>query len=273
MIESGAVTTWRFMNTGSRDGAANMAIDEALLVGTNRSLSPPTVRVYGWEPPTVSTGYSQDVSGELDLEACGREGFGVVRRPTGGRAVLHAGELTYSVVGPSGEPPLGGTIMEAYQAIAEALVAGLSALGVEADLARVATEARGRGGVSPPCFVSAGRFEVVVGGRKLIGSAQRRVGRGVLQHGSLLIDSTHERLADVLRLESDRERAVVRRALSTKTTDLNAILGRDVRFAEVADAMRSGFETAWGVKFNEAPLTDAESGLAEELSTNYAVKR
>lgn len=273
MSGSASIGGWRFLNTGRRDGAWNMAVDEALLVGVNRSESAPTVRVYAWDPPTVSTGYSQDLEDELDLSACRDAGFGVVRRPTGGRAVLHAGELTYSVVGPAGAPPLGGTIMEAYKAIADALVRGLRSLGVDADLARVATEARARGGVSPPCFVSAGRFEVVVGGKKLIGSAQRRVGRGVLQHGSLLIDRTHERLADVLSLESERDRAVVRRALASKTTDLVDVLGREVTFGEVASAMRSGFERAWSVEFDECGLTERESELASELTSSYNVER
>ena len=157
---------WRFLNTGPASGAVNMAVDEAILAGVTRGTSPPTVRVYAWDPPTVSTGYAQDLSAELDLVACAKSGVGVVRRPTGGRAVLHAGELTYSVVGESGEPPLGASIMEAYGAIAAALVAGLRSLGVSAELAAVPTASRVRGGgASPPCFVSAGRFEIVVDGR------------------------------------------------------------------------------------------------------------
>jgi len=115
-----------------------MAADEAILEGVDRGSSPPTLRVYAWEPPTVSIGHSQKASVELDLEACRRRGFGVVRRPTGGRAVLHAGELTYSVVGRSGEPPLGGTIAESYKAIADGLLLGLEQLGVRAELAAVA---------------------------------------------------------------------------------------------------------------------------------------
>lgn len=271
-MEMPVVTGWRFLNSGTSTGSVNMAVDEAILAAVNQGDAPPTVRVYGWEPPTVSTGYSQDIERELDLDECRRRGFGVVVRPTGGRAVLHAGELTYSVVGPSGEPPLGTTIMESYLAIAQALVAGLSLMGLSAELASVSTDPKSRGtGASPPCFASAGRYEVVVGGRKLIGSAQRRVGRAVLQHGSLLMDSTHEALADVQRVGSEREREVFRRALRAKTTTLSDALGRDVGFDETARAMRLGFENAWGILLTEGGLTEGEREDAERLANEHAV--
>lgn len=248
-----------------------MAVDEAILVAVNAGAAPPTVRVYGWSPPTVSTGYAQDIGRELDIDECRRRGFGIVVRPTGGRAVLHAGELTYSVIGLSGEPPLGATIMETYLAIAQGLVAAVSLLGVTADLAQVATGSRERSdGASPPCFASAGRFEVVVAGRKLIGSAQRRVGRAVLQHGSLLLDRTHEALADVQRVADERQREVFRRALASKTTNLADALGRPVAFAEIATAIRTGFETAWGFELAEGPLTERELEVSERLATERA---
>jgi lipoate-protein ligase A len=261
---------WRFLNTGPADGATNMAVDEALLLGLNRGESPPTVRVYSWDPPTVSTGYSQNLARELDLPACARKGFGIVRRPTGGRAVLHAGELTYAVLGPSGRAPLGTTILETYRAIADALLAALEVLGVRADLERVGTGPSGRGrGVSAPCFMSSGRFEVVVGGRKLVGSAQRRVGRGVLQHGSLLIDGTHADIADVIALDGKAARVRLKELLLAKTTDLSGILGRRVSFEEVAAAVRSGFERAWGFQLREEGLRDAERKAVRLLATEY----
>ncbi len=263
---------WRFLDTGKADGATNMGLDEALLQGVARGDAPPTVRVYAWEPPTVSIGHSQRAGDELDLAAVARAGFGVVRRPTGGRAVLHAGELTYSVAGRAGEPPLGNTIMESYRAVALALVAGLGPLGVEADLAQLAASPRGRGGgASPPCFVSAGRFEIVAAGRKLVGSAQRRTGNAVLQHGSLLIDGTHARLVDVLRLDDEGRRSRLRRLLAAKTTDLETVLERPVAFDEVARAIRSGFEIAWGVELALGALTSAEIEASNRLATEYTV--
>ena len=263
------MSSWRFLNSGRSDGATNMAVDEAILEGVDRGSSPPTLRVYAWEPPTVSTGHSQKASVELDLEACRKRGFGVVRRPTGGRAVLHAGELTYSVVGRSGEPPLGGTIAESYEAIANGLLLGLEELGVRAELAAVAAAPRGRGEVAPPCFVSAGRFEIVVAGRKLRGSAQRRSGAAVLQHGSLLTDGTHVQLADVLRVRKEADRAAIRRTLVSKTTNLAAILSRSLEFEELACAMRVGFERAWGITLGDGTLTERESEAARRLTTEY----
>jgi lipoate-protein ligase A len=263
------MTTWRFLNSGRSDGATNMAVDEAILAGVVAGASPPTVRVYAWEPPTVSIGRSQKPGDELDLEACSARGFGVVRRPTGGRAVLHAGELTYSVVGPAGEPPLGISIAETYESIAEGLLEALSRLGVQARLATVATASRARGEAAPPCFASAGRFEVVVGGRKLIGSAQRRSGASVLQHGSLLMDGTHAGLADVMKVGDPHEREVVRGMLASKTTDLSSILARPVEFDEIAAAMKVGFERAWGVELVPAGLSDGESKAVPGLATGY----
>ncbi len=264
--------TWRFLNDGAHDGDTNMAIDEALLLGVNKGSTRPTIRVYSWDPPTVSVGYSQALDAELDVEACHRAGAGVVRRPTGGRAVFHAGELTYSVIAPSGTPPIGTSIMEAYSVIANALLAGLRLLGVEAELASVAPLMRGRdGGASPPCFVSSGRYEIVVGGRKLVGSAQRRVGGGMLQHGSILVDATHEKLADFLLVESESRRGVVRRLLSSKTTDLTTLLSRPVSLDEVASAIMSGFDEAWGLTLTEGELSEDEIGASRMLATECRV--
>jgi lipoate-protein ligase A len=261
---------WRFLNTGPADGVTNMAVDEALLLGLNRGESPPTVRVYSWDPPTVSAGYSQDLERELDLSACAGRGFGVVRRPTGGRAVLHPGALTYAVVGPSGRPPLGATIMETYRAIADALLGSLVELGVRADLERVGNRPSGPGrGARAPCFMSSGRFEIVVEGRKLVGSAQRRLGRGVLQHGSLLIDGTHVEIADVLALDAEGDRSRLRGLLRARTTDLSTLLGRHVSFDEAAAAVKAGFERAWGLALRAEGLLDAEREAARSLATEY----
>lgn len=263
------MSAWRFIDTGFRDGASNMAVDESLLRGVIAGTTPPTVRVFGWRPPTVSTGYSQDLRRELDLEACGRAGVGVVRRPTGGRAVLHAGELTYSVVGMAGAEPLGETIMETYLAISRALLAGLAVLGVRADLEQVASPVRVRGkDASPPCFASSGRFEIVTDGKKLVGSAQRRLGGAILQHGSLLIDGTHARIADLLRVPEPR-RAAIRRSLEEKTTCLEELMRRRPEFGEVARAVARGFERAWGVNLEPACLTASEAEDASVLATEY----
>jgi len=261
--------SWRFLDSGPSDGATNMAVDEAIFEGVRAGSSPPTVRVYAWEPPAVSVGHSQKASAELDLAACHERGFGVVRRPTGGRAVLHAGEITYSVIGPAGVPPLAGSIPESYRRIARGLLLGLAEIGVEAELSPVATASRSRGEVAPPCFVSAGRFEVVVGGRKLVGSAQRRSGVAVLQHGSLLTDGTHVQLADVLRLRKESDRDAIRRALAEKATDLGSLLQGPVAYRRLAAAIRAGFEKAWALELTPGALTERESEAVRRLATDH----
>jgi len=253
------------------DGPANMAIDEALLRGVADGTSPPTVRVFGWRPPTVSIGHGQLAERELEMAACRTAGVGVVRRPTGGRAVLHAGELTYSVSGLAVRDGLGRTVMETYRLIAEALVRGLGRLGVEAELSELETSPRPRGErATPPCFASAGRYEIVVGGRKLVGSAQRRLGEAILQHGSLLIDASHSGIAGLLRIP-EGEREAVRRALAMKTTDLAGILGRTPDFDEVASAILSGFEDEWSVKLARTALSRTEKETARRLASEYVV--
>jgi lipoate-protein ligase A len=251
-----------------------MALDDALLAGVGAGSSPPTIRVFGWSPPTVSLGHSQRAADELDLAACRRAGVGVVNRPTGGRAVFHAGELTYSVAAPAGTEPLGRTVLDSYCAIGRALVAGLATLGVEAVLDEKGTDpGLRRGGPSPPCFVSSGRFEVVVGGRKLIGSAQRRAGRALLQHGSLLMDRRHADLAGFLAGLSDRERDELRASLESRTASLESVLGRAVAFDDVARAVRRGFEMEWGADLSDGCVTRAEVEGAEALATDYSVWR
>lgn len=266
------MNSWRFLNSGPADGAANMAVDEAILEGVRAGMSPPTLRVYAWEPPAVSIGHSQKASTELDLAACRRMGFGVVRRPTGGRAVLHAGELTYSVVGRAGVPPLGRSIAESYEAIAKGLLAALAEIGVAAELAPVAAAPRTRGEVAPPCFVSAGRFEVVVAGKKLIGSAQRRVGTAVLQHGSLLMDGTHAEIAEVMRVKRESERETIRRTLSRKATDLSTLMAAPADFETLAAAVRTGFERAWGITLADGTLTERESEVVSGLTTGHCTE-
>jgi lipoate-protein ligase A len=246
-----------------------MAVDAVLLTGVETGTAPPTIRVYAWDPPTVSMGHAQDPARELDLDECARRGYGVVMRPTGGRAVLHAGELTYSVAGRAGQEPLGASIAQTYEAVSRALLEGLRRLGAGADLAPVSSDRRSRTDPSPPCFVSAGRFEIVVGGRKLVGSAQRRSGSAILQHGSLLLDGSHVGLADVVRTASGADRAALRSALRARTTDLSSVLGRRVTFAETASAIRAGFEHAWSASLVSGQLSDEESEAVSEFASEY----
>lgn len=169
---------------GRASGAWNMAIDEALL---DRPESGCTLRFYAWNRPTVSLGYAQPLASAVDLELARRRGIAVVRRPTGGRAVLHADEITYAIAAPADAGVLAGGVSAAYRRIAAGLQAGLGRLGARVDVERTgsATSPAHKGA----CFGARTRYELSVGGRKLAGSAQRRRAGRLLQHGSLLLGS------------------------------------------------------------------------------------
>lgn len=178
---------WRLHLDGAASGSWNMALDHALA----ETLEPGTgeVRFYAWDPHTISFGRNEPARGLYDVVAAEREGLAFVRRPTGGRAVLHAHEVTYSVVMPMRTP---GIARAAYRRINEGLVEGLRASGVPAEVSEGGVAAAPDAG---PCFQLPAPGEVVASGRKLVGSAQARVGRALLQHGSVILRGDQAQLA------------------------------------------------------------------------------
>src|SRR5215468_5779833 len=178
---------WKLIIDGARDGASNMSIDVALLEEIEASPEPRTVvRFYGWQTPTISLGRNQKIERAVDAVYCRANGIDIVHRPTGGRAVLHDDELTYAVISNDSEA-FGDMIYGNYKRVSEALRLGYNRLGVPAILA---PETRKPSSITedgdPPCFASPSRYELMVQGRKIAGSAQRRIRRSFLQHGSLL---------------------------------------------------------------------------------------
>lgn len=249
---------WRCIRSGALPGPVNMALDEALALSCARGEGGPALRLYAWDPPTVSVGYAQALAGEVDQEACRQLGLGVVRRMTGGRAVLHQHELTYAVTFPEGFLGPGG-IREDYRRISRGLLLGLRRLGIRADLSRGIP---GRGPGSGICFLATSRFELTVGGRKLVGSAQRRLRGAVLQHGSILVDlepAAWEAALPVLRRPPLRDwtRSVV---------TLAALLGKRPPLTRVADAILQGFEEALGHPLPATLPSPAEEAATEALS-------
>jgi lipoate-protein ligase A len=185
-----------------------------------------------------------------------------VRRPTGGRAVLHWNELTYSVLCRGDDPRIGGGgVTEAYRRISECLVAGLREAGVAAELVRAESPAMKPVGetVTSPCFSSAARYEVAIGGRKLVGSAQRRMGDMLLQHGSLMTGSEHKRIVELLRDPSPELASRFRRELDEGTTSVEEEIGRPPAFTDLAEHLRRGFERVLGIPLPEGPITDREA--------------
>ena len=258
--------TWRFLNTRFENAFFNMAVDEAVLGSVQEGASPPVFRTFGWHPPGLSFGYAQRVDKEVDLDRCREMGVEVVRRPTGGRAVLHWNELTYSVLCRGDDPMVRGGVTEAYRQISECLVAGLRLFGLAADIVRGdAPSVRPTGAsITSPCFSSAARYEVVVGEKKLIGSAQRRMGDMLLQHGSLIIGVEHKQIIELLRIDSEDQRERFREELE-KATSMEEELGRAIDFDNLAENLRKGFEQELEIPLVERPLMDRERNRVDLL--------
>ncbi len=244
--------TFAFLDTGRRPGQWNMDFDVRRAEMLDRGECLPTVRVYGWDPWCISLGRNQNPE-DIDAEACRKDGIDIVTRPTGGRAILHAQEVTYSVIMPAEDRG----IMEVYQHISAALVDGLRELAGDLTWSKTRPDFtrlyREPGGIS--CFASSARYEIEFNGRKLVGSAQRRIGNVVLQHGSILLDDAHLQLTRYLRIDSDA-RDLVRRDLEAHTITLRKILGRAVFPEEVRTCLRKGFSRAWNVEFIEEILNE-----------------
>jgi len=232
---------FEFVNTDARSGAENMAFDVDRAEALDRGDAGPMLRVYTWKPWCISLGRHQELS-DIDEGRVREAGYEVVRRPTGGRAILHAEELTYSVVMPSE----GRSIMDVYRQISEALTHGLRRLVPEISIAKTQPDFQKlyKEPGSIPCFSSSARYEIEFDGRKLVGSAQRRIGSAVLQHGSILIGEAHLALADFLAVD-DEVREQLRQDMRRHTVTLSEIAGRTLLPEEVAAAVRAGFSEAW----------------------------
>lgn len=247
---------WRLIvDAQPRTGAWNMAIDEAIMEAVAEERVLPTLRFYQWEPACLSLGKRQPLDG-VDLRRCGQDGVDVVRRPTGGWAILHTGELTYSVGALDSDPRTAGPILDAYRRLSAGLVEGLRRLGASARMNPV--NPYGVHNASAACFEVPSAYEIVVGEQKLIGSAQTRPRGRVLQHGSLPLHGDIAWVADYLAFEHEEERAQLRAHLAQRATTLGAALGRPVAFVEAAEALHAGFAAALNLELEIGALTDAE---------------
>jgi lipoate-protein ligase A len=262
------LATWRLLNTGSADGATNMAIDEAILTVVAEGRSPPTLRFFAWEPPCLSIGYSQ-AADEVDIARCRQAGVDFVRRPTGGRAILHTDELTYSIVVPQGEPRVVGGVLESYRRLSAGLVRGLRLLGMDVVQAEAghgtATLTGQDADVSAACFDAPSAYEVTAGGKKLVGSAQVRRRGAVLQHGSLPLQGDITRICHYLVVPSEERRQELRRELRARATSLELVLRRVVPFAQVVEALVRGFSGALNLHLEPGELSEHELALVWQL--------
>ena len=243
-------------------GARNMAIDEAILTAVEAGQSPPTLRIYGWSPACISLGHSQDPARELDLEAVAARGYDIVKRATGGRAVLHIDELTYSVIARADSAPWCATQVLSYRTISQAVAQALSETGFGVTLDRGYPVEKPRAlRAMTPCFSSTARSEVVIGDRKVVGSAQRRTREAFLQHGSILVSHRHRDIVACLKLAADK-RADYLEILDRNAVSLDLAWDRPVRWQELAQAFPERFAQSLGVEGRPEGLSPAERDRA-----------
>lgn len=241
--------TWRLIDSGCGAGAGHMALDEALLLACADG-APPTLRLFAFQPPALTLGRFQAALRDVDSASCEANGLQVVRRPTGGRAVLHTADLCYAIVAPKNDPQVGGSIRDSYCRLSEALTLALAKVGAPADCV-ADTEAAGYG-ASAACFALAAPYELQSDSRKLVGSAQVRSQAAFLQQGSV-------RLA----ADSGLEAALL--GLEAPLPALSDVLGHMVSYDEMALAMRDAFAECFGVRLERAVPTPAERNLAAQL--------
>ena len=282
---------WRYLRSEAEAPDMNMAIDEALMMSVGAGEVGPTLRFYGWNPATLSIGYFQKAAEEVDLAEVKARGLGFVRRPTGGRAVLHDRELTYSIIIPESYPGLPESVVDSYRLLSEGMLRGLQALGLAASMvslssdqekAKYAGAASGASSgstasaepassaASAACFDSPSWYELVIDGRKVAGSAQLRQHRALLQHGSILLDLDAAQLFDVLQFRTERQRERMQWAFAERAAAINPLRASrglpPISIGEAEEAFARGWATSLGVELSCGELTAAERVTAEELA-------
>lgn len=256
-------STWRLILDPPAPGAWNMAVDEAILNAATQGDVPPTLRLYAWDPACLSLGYAQPIS-DVDEKRLEEFGWDMVRRPTGGRAILHTDELTYSVCGPEHEPVLSGDILSSYKRLSAAILAALEHIGVG-----VQALPQEKNPVSktpePVCFEIPSNYEITANGKKLVGSAQARRQGGVLQHGTLPLYGDLARIVQVLRFPNPVSRAQAAERLLDRATTIQTALGRLVDWQLAADSFIRAFSETLKLELLPGSLTEAEQLLAQQL--------
>ena len=256
------MTPWRPLITPPARGAWNMAVDESILEHVGRGASLPTLRLYAWDPACLSLGHAQPFA-DVDTTRLKERGWEVVRRATGGRAILHTDELTYSVIAPNDEPSVAGSVLESYNRLAQALLLGVKNLDLPVEMKEGKTD--GTSTPNPVCFEVPSAYEITVDGKKLIGSAQARKKEGVLQHGSLPLTGDLTRICQVLVFEDASERAKASKRLLARAATVESALGREISWETAAQAFIHAFEAQLGLSFERGDLSESESKRTNEL--------
>jgi len=247
-----------------------MAVDEAILEFVAKKEKPPTLRLYAWNPYCVSLGHAQPIA-DINLQALKIYGWGLVWRPTGGKAILHADELTYSIMAPLDEPNVRGTILESYQRLSRALLIALNIMGIQAN-SKPKESTNRKISLNPICFESPSNYEITCNGKKIIGSAQARRLQGVLQHGSIPLFGDIARIVLALNYKSVEEKKEAQNNLRFKAGTLKDIIKETKSWQEISEAIIKGFSEELGILFIQDSLSNQETNRAKELvQTKYGL--
>lgn len=269
-------TVWHFINSGKCSPSFNMALDEALLEWHSRGEIGPVLRFYEWEPATLSIGYFQSVEKEIEMDAVHKHGLGFVRRPTGGRGVLHEHELTYSVIVTEEYPGMPETVTEAYRVISGGLLEGFRNLGLHAEFSLPVSKEQNETLKKPKsavCFDAPSWYELVVEGKKVAGSAQTRQKGVILQHGAILLGLDEEKLVSLFKFESEESRKRMLDSLPKKAVAIDRLTDRHISIEECAEAFAEGFETALDINLEPMELTEEQLLFVQEIEQKkYANK-
>ena len=257
---------WRLIYDQPLIGSHNMAIDEAIMQAVAEGESKPTLRLYAWQPLCLSIGYGQRIR-DVDLDRLQANDWGLVRRPTGGKAILHGNELTYSVSLSKDHELSQGDIVESYRRISEALIQALQYLGLTPASEK---QAKGNKSLGPVCFEVPSHYEITSGGKKLIGSAQVRRRDGILQHGTLPLHGDISLICEALYYDNEKERQAAKAMVNERATTLESVLGDIVSWDTAADVLAHGFADTFDIDFTVGELTEYEIDLVNKyLSERY----
>jgi lipoyl(octanoyl) transferase len=255
---------WRVIVSPPAPGARNMALDEAILISVGKNEVLPTLRLYAWEPACLSLGYAQPVA-DVDRDKLDARDWDLVRRPTGGRAILHTDELTYSVCAPVNEPRVAGGVLESYSRLAEALLQALLLLGLPAESKESYSPITTSRIPNPVCFEVPSNYEITANGKKIIGSAQARRKEGVLQHGSLPLFGDLTRITQVLRFSDEFSRQAAAQHLLERATTASDLQLKPVSWEQAASAFIQAFAESLNLSLDMGTQTINEQHNADRL--------
>jgi len=241
--------TWRLLQTGVHHAAENMAIDRAILKAHSENKVPPTVRFYCWDPPAISIGYFQSLTAEIDLSSCQKYDVDYVRRITGGGAVFHEDEVTYSIVIDENHPSIPKNVMESYGRICGAIMKGLKQIDIKSTYAPI--------------------NDILVNNKKISGNAQTRKYNTVLQHGTILTDVDVDKMFSLLKVPNEKIKDKLISNVKQRVTSIQHVLGQQINFNTVASALQKGFEEEFDINLVQETLSSEEKELAQQYEQHY----